>query len=84
MITNSYNVIGVMSGTSLDGVDLAYITFKKEHQWEFQIHVAETIPYSDEWLHILKQLLHFNLNELKQIDADYTLLLSDIIKKFVK
>ena len=83
MITNSYNVIGVMSGTSLDGVDLAYITFKKEHRWEFQIHVAETIPYSDEWLHILKQLLHFNLNELKQIDADYTLLLSDIIKKFV-
>lgn len=72
-----------MSGTSLDGVDLAYVTFTKAHQWEFKIHVAETISYSDDWLRILKQLLHFNLNELKQIDADYTLLLSDIIKNFV-
>jgi anhydro-N-acetylmuramic acid kinase len=83
MITNSYNVIGVMSGTSLDGVDLAYITFTKEHQWKFQIHVAETISYTDEWLRILKQLLNFNLNELKQVDADYTIYLSTIINQFI-
>ena len=72
-----------MSGTSLDGVDLAYITFKKEHQWEFQIHVAETIPYLDEWSRIMKQLLHFNFDELKQIDSDYTLYLSNIINQFI-
>lgn len=72
-----------MSGTSLDGVDLAYITFTKAHQWEFKINVAETISYSDEWLRILKQLLHFNLDELKQIDADYTLYLSTIINQFI-
>lgn len=72
-----------MSGTSLDGVDLAYITFTKAHQWEFKIHLAETIAYSDDWVRVLKQLLYFDFDELKQIDADYTLLLSDIIKNFV-
>ena len=83
MIKNSYNVIGVMSGTSLDGVDLAYITFKKESQWKFQIHMAETIPYNDDWLKILKQLLHFDINELRQMDTDYTLYLSTIIHQFI-
>ena len=34
----NYNVIGVMSGTSLDGVDLAHIHFKiEEGKWEFEI-----------------------------------------------
>ncbi len=47
----SYNVIGVMSGTSLDGVDLAHIHFEIENQkWSFQIIECETIGYSDDWL----------------------------------
>ena len=33
-----YKVIGIMSGTSLDGVDLAYCIFdKKQGKWEFDI-----------------------------------------------
>ena len=84
MIKKQYRVIGVMSGTSLDGVDLAYITFTKERQWQFKIHVAETISYTENWLGILKQLLHYDRNALRQIDADYTKYLSTLINQFIE
>ena len=36
MFKENYNVIGVMSGTSLDGVDLAYIKFNNSGRWTFE------------------------------------------------
>jgi len=43
-----------MSGTSLDGVDLAYCEFEKEDEkWIFKIKAAQTIPYNREWQHKL-------------------------------
>lgn len=83
MVKNDYKVIGVMSGTSLDGVDLAYIHFKKNTHWSFEIHNAETVPYPNYWLTILKQLMTFDLQQLRLIDKDYTGFLSVVIKNFV-
>ena len=43
-IKNSYNVIGVMSGTSIDGVDICFCNFSFENQeWKFLILNAETV-----------------------------------------
>ena len=45
-----YNVIGIMSGTSLDGVDLAFCRFVySTNKWVFEIMCAETISYSPSW-----------------------------------
>jgi len=42
--------IGIMSGTSLDGVDLAFCEFEKSGEcWNFEIKTAETLPYNAEW-----------------------------------
>ena len=83
MIKNEYKVIGVMSGTSLDGIDLAYITFTLNSSWIFKIEKAETVAYNDEWLIILKNLVSYSLEELNKIDDDYTLYLSKIIQNFI-
>ena len=50
------NIIGVMSGTSLDGLDLAYVSFRFEGQWQYELHCTETIAYSEEWVNKLSKL----------------------------
>lgn len=84
MIENQYNVIGVMSGTSLDGIDLAYVNFKFDGRWSFNIKLAETVPYTAEWKAKLQGLTALSLEELKRLDEDYTTYLSDIIRQFIK
>ncbi|GGD29044.1 anhydro-N-acetylmuramic acid kinase [Hyunsoonleella pacifica] len=83
MIKETYDVIGVMSGTSLDGIDLVYVNFKYQQSWSFKITFFETIPYNAEWKHILSNLINYEKEELNEIDKKYTVFLSDVIKKFI-
>lgn len=83
MFKENYNVIGVMSGTSLDGVDLAYIKFNNSGRWTFEIYQSETISYSEEWINKLKNAIHFRKSELEELNVTYTKLLASIISEFI-
>jgi anhydro-N-acetylmuramic acid kinase len=49
------NILGIMSGTSLDGLDLALCRFEgEERDWNWEIRTAETIPYNDYWIQQLR------------------------------
>lgn len=84
MIKSKFNVIGVMSGTSLDGIDLVFATFDYDNAWHFEINHAETIAYNNEWHQILKNLVLYTSDKLLQIDKDYTVYLSNVIKSFIQ
>lgn len=84
MAVQKYNVVGVMSGTSLDGVDLAHIVFTNNgEEWHFEIKAAETVPYNNEWIQQLKMAVGFDIAELKLLNTKYTILLAAIIKEFL-
>lgn len=83
MFKQNYNVIGIMSGTSLDGVDLAHVKFSKKANWTFEILETRTVSYDKKWLVILKNALNFSSSELNQLNEEYTLLLSQIINNFI-
>ena len=83
MIKDEYNVIGVMSGTSLDGVDLIYTQLSLNKTWDFKIIHTQTINYTKSWFNILKGLVGLTPGELKKIDADYTVYLASIINTFI-
>lgn len=83
MIKNEYRIVGVMSGTSLDGIDLVFVNFKKEASWSFDIVYAETIGYPLKWSDILKCLVSFSPEELEKIDNDYTEYIGYVIKDFI-
>lgn len=45
-----YIVAGLMSGTSLDGLDIALCRFEKtDGSWDYSVIDAQTVPYSSEW-----------------------------------
>jgi len=84
MLKENYNVIGVMSGTSLDGVDLAHIHFSiKNEKWSFEIIESETIGYVQGWVSRLKTAVGFSEDELLYLNRDYTVLLGTIISDFI-
>ena len=84
MIQEKYNIIGVMSGTSLDGIDLAHLNFEIINgKWNFQILECETIGYSQKWIEQLKVAVGFSELELQKLNSDYTLLLGTIISDFI-
>src|SRR5437762_6333880 len=85
MNIENYNLVGVMSGTSLDGVDLAHITFNHfNEKWSFEILECETVAYTDHWIQQLKEAVGFSEKELSVLNKNYTDLLASIIKSFIK
>jgi anhydro-N-acetylmuramic acid kinase len=80
-----YNVIGVMSGTSLDGVDLAHIQFNvKNNKWTFEIIESKTIAYNPSWINSLKSAVDYSKEQLEKLNQDYTKLLASIIANFIE
>ncbi|OIQ18846.1 anhydro-N-acetylmuramic acid kinase [Lacinutrix sp. MedPE-SW] len=84
MIKNEYNVVGIMSGTSLDGIDLALINFKFEDSWTFKIITAETVDYTKDWTTKLKTLVNYTKQELRSLDIEYTAYLANTINVFLE
>ncbi|WP_435415544.1 anhydro-N-acetylmuramic acid kinase [Polaribacter aestuariivivens] len=75
--------IGVMSGTSLDGVDLVYVKFEKNNYSNFEILHAKTIPYSSEWRQMLQSAIQSSNKELEKLDVVYGKYLGGVINNFI-
>ena len=81
---NHYRVAGLMSGTSLDGVDIACCHLREENgHWEYTIVHAETIPYSAAWKARLQQLPQASAMELAHADSDYGHYLGKLVHIFL-
>jgi anhydro-N-acetylmuramic acid kinase len=78
-----FNVIGLMSGTSLDGLDIVYVNFKYEKYWKYEIINSKTYRYEDKWISLLKNISQEKIHSIRKIDADYTKLLSKYIIDFI-
>lgn len=73
-----------MSGTSLDGVDLAHIKFEiNNNKWSYEIYECDTISYSTEMISKLKNGINFSKNDLSDLNIEYTNLLGNIILEFI-
>jgi anhydro-N-acetylmuramic acid kinase len=82
---NKIKAIGLMSGTSLDGLDLVAVAFwQTSDKWHFHIEAAETFEYSKEWKNRLKKAPEFSGVELIQLHTEYGRFLGNETKKFIQ
>ena len=71
-------VLGMMSGTSLDGLDLCCVRFADNHN-DFQILAAQTVPYSPEWKSKLENAFFGTTTEVHALDKEYGVFLAEQI-----
>ena len=81
---STFYAIGLMSGTSLDGLDICYSKFIKDNSnWTFDILKCETIAYSSAWEDDLKNAIHFSSEKLLQLNSDYGFFLGEKTQEFI-
>ena len=74
-----------MSGTSLDGVDLAYCIFdKKQGKWEYQIIKSITVEYDTQWKEKLLNAPFLSSVELTKLDFEYGDYIGRLADAFIK
>lgn len=73
-----------MSGTSLDGVDIARVSLVRKEGWSFQIHETLSLPYPTDILDKLKRAIAMKPKELSRFNTEYTEYLSTLINEFIK
>lgn len=81
---DKYNAIGLMSGTSLDGLDIAACEFILSNgKWSFKILSCHTYPYSPEWKSKLADLPSADALTLSYYNVEYGHLLGRLTRSFL-
>ena len=79
-----YRAIGLMSGSSLDGLDIVF-TELQEHggSWSFEIQAADCYPYTNEWKQQLQHAVTLNALDYQLLHTAYGHFLGSEVNRFI-
>ena len=79
-----YRAIGVMSGSSLDGLDIAFVEFQEQGgKWTYEINEADCYPYTIEWTEKLKNAINLPAREYQLLHTAYGHYIGQEINRFI-
>ena len=85
MAITTYRVIGLMSGTSLDGLDMAYCEIRQQDgRWQFVLPVAETQAYDDAWHNRLSRITEVSGEDLMLADQQLGTWMGQRVRTFIE
>ncbi len=81
-----FHAIGLMSGTSLDGLDICHASFQKTASagWKYRILNSDTLPYSAEWEERLRNARTLSAEDLFALNAAYGQYLGEKVQHFIQ
>ncbi|MDP4264875.1 MAG: anhydro-N-acetylmuramic acid kinase [Bacteroidota bacterium] len=80
-----YRAIGLMSGSSLDGLDIACVEFHENAgKWNYEILQAECYPYPEDWVIRLKTATSLNALDYQLLHVDYGHYVGQQVNKFIE
>lgn len=68
---SKYKVIGVMAGSSMDGLDVAEVILTKREKWSFEVGKCQTIPYPEAVISELQTAAEKEELELQALDLKF-------------
>lgn len=79
-----YRAIGLMSGSSLDGLDIAFVQFHEQAgKWSYEIVQADCYPYTGEWAGRLKNAATLSARDYQLLHIEYGHLIGQQVNKFI-
>lgn len=79
-----YRAIGLMSGSSLDGLDIAFVQFHENAgKWEFDIKAAECYEYTPEWKQKLESSIQLNALNYQLLDVEFGHFTGEVVNSFI-
>ncbi|MHA4808812.1 anhydro-N-acetylmuramic acid kinase [Flavitalea flava] len=80
-----YRVIGLMSGSSLDGLDIAYVHLQVSNKkWEYTFVQTDCYPYPDEWKKKLAEAPGLSAVDYQLLHTDYGHYLGERVNQFIE
>lgn len=80
-----YKVIGLMSGSSLDGLDIVYTHLDENRgNWSFEIKQATCLPYSEDWMKDLKSIKNLSVKDYLKLNTRYGRFLAESVNSFIE
>jgi len=80
--SKTYQIIGLMSGTSGDGLDIAFCEFAFDEAWSFKIPYSRTVPFPEGLAHSLATSHRLSGEELRLLDIDFGKWMGEEVKNF--
>ncbi len=79
-----YRVIGIMSGSSLDGMDLVFTEIEETGgKWSYNIRAAACYPYEEEWKLRLSQAVKLPASEYMLLHSDFGHYTGAMVNRFI-
>ena len=79
-----YHVIGVMSGSSLDGLDIAFVELDEQGgSWQYKILEATCKEYDNEWTDRLKDPASMGAVDFAMLHAEYGHYIGQAVNQFI-
>lgn len=80
-----YRVIGLMSGSSLDGLDIAFVELQENSgKWTYNLQASECIPYTDDWVDRLRNTHKLPAFEYQLLHTEFGHFCGNAVNGFIK